>query len=99
MFKVSTLASSNQGFRSWPVETKMPDSRIVVDCFPPRHSREKSVHHNQSFGFHRELRRVGISHHQTDVVPHHPGLLDSKRTCQVMNADRGSLHVQSTRRN
>ena len=58
----------NQGFRGWPVETEMPDSRIVVHRSPLPDAREERVHHHQFLDFPRKLCGVGVRHHEADVV-------------------------------
>ena len=95
ILKVGTLAALDQGFGRRPVETEMPDARVVVHGLPTIHAGEESIHQDKLRHFRRELRGVSVGYHEADVVSHNLSFLDAQRLSEVMDADGGALHIQT----
>ena len=81
------------------MEAEVPKIRVVVDAFPSGDAWKKRIHHNQFFCLRRKLRRVGVRHHQADIVPHNSGFADSERACQFVNSEGCRLHIEALGRN
>ena len=79
--KCSKYAKSrpfNQRLRRRAVEPEVPDARMVVDRLPPVDAGKEGVHQHELVHLGRELRRVGVRNHQSDVMPHHHGRFDAE---------------------
>src|ERR1700734_992927 len=88
IIKIDTLASSDQLFRRWPVEAKVPNAGIIVDILPPRYPGKKRIHDHQFLGFCRELRGVSVGDHESNVMADHLGFLNAQRFRKRMDTDR-----------
>ena len=69
-------AAADQGFRRRTTEAEVPDARVVVDRLPALDAGQKGVHQDEPLDLRRELRGIGIGHHQPDVMADDPRFLD-----------------------
>ena len=79
MLEVGPLAPLDQRQRHFTVKMEMPQVTHQPDIFPVADTGKKGVHEHQAFGLLRELRRVGICHHQPDVVANDGRAVESER--------------------
>ena len=99
MLEVDALASLHKRFGRWSIEAEMPDAGIVVNCFPSLDARKEGIHEDKFASLRRELRRICVGNHQSDIVPNHLRLPDAQRSGQSVNADRRRSHIEAIRRN
>src|SRR6185369_1283816 len=89
VLEVDSLASCDESFGSRPIETEMPDRRVVVNGLPIADSWKKCIHENQLLDVSGELRSVGVRHHESNIVADHACLFDAKRLNKRMDATAG----------
>src|SRR4051812_45837073 len=85
MLEVNPLAAGDQLQRDIAMKMEVPEITQEPDCFPITDSRQKRIHQHDALGFLRKLRRVGVGHHQTDVVTDDRGVVVSERLNERMN--------------
>src|SRR6185503_7582311 len=68
MLEISPLAPLDQREWHFTMEVEVPQVPHEPDILPIANAQKKSVHQHKAFGLLRELRCVGVSHHQSDVV-------------------------------
>ncbi len=87
------FAAFDERFRRRTVKSKLPQIVVVIRELPSLNTGKESVHNDEFLDFCGELRGIGVSNHQTDVVADNASLRNTDRFRERMNANGRCFHV------
>jgi hypothetical protein len=78
MLEIDTFATVDESKRRLTIEMEMPKIAHEPNVAPVSYSRQERVHQRNAIDLVRILRRVGVSDHQSDIVPDNLNVLEAK---------------------
>ncbi len=85
MLQVGALAARHQGQRRLAVEMEMPEIAHQPHVAPVPHPRQEGIHQGDAIHLRGMLCRIGIGHHQADIVADDANALQTEALHQGAN--------------
>jgi hypothetical protein len=97
VLEVDALSPLDEGERRLAVEVEVPEVAQQPYVLPVADARQERVHEHDLVDLVAILRRVGVGHHQTDVVSHERDLPVAQPAHEAVDVPRQGLLVVAAR--